>query len=193
MEYVKKGGLAAIGGSFALFVSGREMEASSSRQTFDLNWTYDAYHHTTFALNPSNEVAARNPSLANAYSMKMLHLGGISLQTAMYKPYEETRLESLIFAPVKIKNTLEAPAVCTRVGQEYLGFLGDVNGEICSTNTLLAMLGCVDTPNIPLAPPEPPNTTIKRGEYRKGFMQLWVIAISQKVHSRRRRGIPSYP
>ena len=187
--------MAAIGGSFALFVSGHGMEASSSRQTFDLNWTYGAYvHHTTFALNPSNEVAARNPSLAKDYSMKMLHLGGISLQTAMYKPYEESRLESLIFAPVKIKNTLEGPAVCTRVGQGYLGFLGDVNGEICSTNTLLAMLGCVDTPNIPLAPPAPPTTTIKRGEYRKGFMQLWVIAISpQKVHSRRRRGIPPYP
>ena len=173
------------------------MEALSSRQAFDLNWTYGAYHRTTFALNPLNEVAARNSSLANTYSMKTLHLGGISPQMAMYKPYEESRLESLIVASVEIKNTLEAPAVCTRVGKGYLGFLGDVNGEICSTNTLVAMLGSVDTANIPLAPPELPTTTIRRGEYRKGFMQLWVIAISQIVHShchsRRRRGIPSYP
>ena len=162
-EYVKSGGSAAIGGNFASFVSGREMEAFF-RQTFDLNWTYGAYHRTTFALNPSNEVVARNPSLANAYSMKTLHLGGISPEMAMYKPSEESRLESLVFAPVKIKNTLEAPAVCTRVGQGYLGFLGDVNGEIFSTNTLLAMLGFLDTPNIPLAPPEPPTTTTKTEE-----------------------------
>lgn len=162
-EYVKSGGSAAIGGNFASFVSGREMEAFF-RQTFGLNWTYGAYHRTTFALNPLNEVAARNPSLANAYSMKTLHLGGISPEMAMYKPNEESRLESLVFAPVKIENSLEAPAVCTRVGQGYLGFLGDVNGEICSTNTLLAMLGFLDTSNIPLAPPEPPTTAIKTEE-----------------------------
>jgi len=159
-EYVKSGGSAAIGGNFASFVSGREMEAFF-RQTFDLSWTYGAYHRTTFVLNPSNEVAARNPSLANAYSMKTLHLGGISPEMAMYKPNEESRLESLVFAPVKIKNSLEAPAACTRVGQGHLGFLGDVNGEICSTNTLLAMLGFLDTPNIPLASLEPPTTSIK--------------------------------
>ena len=79
------------------------MEAFSSRQTFDLNWTYGAYHRTTFALSPSNEVATRNPSLANGYSMKTLDLGGISPQMAIYKPYEESQLESLIYAPVKIK------------------------------------------------------------------------------------------
>ena len=89
--------------------------------------------------------------------MKMLHLGGISL-----KPNEESRLESLVFAPVKIKNKFEAPAVCTHVGQGYPEFLGDVNSEICSTNTLLAMLGFLDTGNIPLASAEPPTTTIKR-------------------------------
>ena len=46
----------------------------------------------------------------------------------------------------------ESPVLRTRVGNEYLGYVGDVNGEEESTNVVLALLDLLDLPS-PIAGP----------------------------------------
>lgn len=62
----------------------------------------------------------------------------------------------------------ESPAVCARVGQGLLSFLGDVNAEISLTNTVLAMLGLLDATN-ELFPLSQPPTSISGAEITPGL------------------------
>ncbi|KAF8959770.1 hypothetical protein BDZ97DRAFT_1922742 [Flammula alnicola] len=128
-----------------------------------LDWKWGSYFRTTFYVNPSNEIVQRNPSLAKSYSMKSVHISNIQPEMAIYTQTADSRLESMVYDPVRIREISqgESPAVCARVGRGLLSFLGDVNGEDASTNTTLAMLGVLDQPNEPLdlSPQATPSTS----------------------------------
>ena len=159
VKYVKKGGSTAIGGSFSSFISPSKFD-EFMKNAWGLEWKFGSYHRTTFTLNPSNELVKRNSSLKKSYSMKSVHISNIKPEMAVYKTSDNARLQSLVFAPVPIEsNASEAPAVCARVGRGLLSFLGDVNAEVESTNTILAMLGLLDQPNPPLPDPSVPIAT----------------------------------
>ncbi|KAJ3506954.1 hypothetical protein NLJ89_g6573 [Agrocybe chaxingu] len=160
VQYVKDGGAFVAGGSFSSFV--RPPDFPVFTKAFGLDWTYGSYHRTTFALNPANEIVKRNPSLVPAYSMKALHAGNIQREHALYGPTDESRIQSMVFAPTRITDHSEAPAVCAHVGRGLFSFLGDVNGENGSTNTILAMLGLLDNPNPPLPDPKQPSVSTSR-------------------------------
>lgn len=137
VAYVKDGGSAVIAGCFSNFVTSLDLN-KFFKNAWGLDWKYGSYFRTTFSVNPSNELAKRNPSLVTSYSMKALHLANISPEMALYGDYTGA-------TPLK-----ESPAACARVGRGLLGYLGDVNAEISSTNVVLAMLGLLDLPNEPL-------------------------------------------
>ncbi|KAL1745724.1 hypothetical protein HDZ31DRAFT_73329 [Schizophyllum fasciatum] len=136
--YAKRGGAVVIGGQFSNHISPPDMK--SLMQKFGLSWTMGDYHRTTHARNPDNAIVQRNPSLPRSYSMKAVHIAGAERSAALYGPTENSKLESLVFAPSKIDNLVEYPVVQARVGDGYLGFIGDVNGETESTAPVMAML-----------------------------------------------------
>jgi hypothetical protein len=143
VEYAKAGGTVVIGGSFSTFVRGSDNDAFF-KKAWDLDWKMGSYHRTTFTLNPSRpERLFRGPSLAASYSMKTVHLKGIAPETVVYGPTPESRTQSMVFAPSAV-DLSEAPVVYTRIAQGFLGYIGDVNGEIDSTNVILSMLGLPD-------------------------------------------------
>ena len=140
IEYVKSGGTLVVGGSFSTFVRPTDNDAFF-KKAFGLNWKMGSYHRTTFSLNLARpERLLRGPSLAPSYSMKTVHLKGISRDSVVYGPTAESRTQSMVFAPSAV-DLDEAPVVYTQVGQGYLGYIGDVNGEKASTNVILSMLG----------------------------------------------------
>ncbi|KAL1683383.1 hypothetical protein EV122DRAFT_176769, partial [Schizophyllum commune] len=137
--YAKRGGAVVIGGQFSNHITPSEMKALTQR--FGLSWTMGDYHRTTHTRNAQNAIVQRNPSLPKSYSMKAVHIAGADPAAAMYGPTEDSKLQSMVFAPVKIDKLSEYPVVHARVGDGYLGFIGDVNGETESTHPVLAMLG----------------------------------------------------
>jgi len=142
VAYVKNGGSAAFAGLFSSFVTPADLN-KFFKNAWGLDWKQGSYFRTTFVVNPSNELAKRNPSVATSYSMKAAHVACISPEMALYAQHEDFSHASPL---------TEAPAVCTRVGRGFLSYLGDVNAETSSTNTVLAMLGLLDAPNEPLSP-----------------------------------------
>lgn len=163
VEFVKQGGSAVVGGCFSTFVGEQEMN-NFFRKVWSLSWKRGSYHRTTFVTNSPNDIVKRNPSLIPSYNMKALHMAGISPQDAIYKPTPDSRIQSLVFAPSQITDLDESPAVSRRIEKGYLSYIGDVNGENESTNTVLAMLGLLDAPNtVPELSPEAgasQNTTV---------------------------------
>lgn len=160
--YVKRGGTVVIGGQFSNHITPKEMKTLT--QKFGLPWTMGDYHRTTHARNPGSATVQRNPSLPKSYSMKAVHIAGADSAAALYGPTDNSRIESHVFAPEKIGKLTQYPAVHTRVGQGYLGYIGDVNGENDSTAPVLAMLGLLDAPlpSVQPAPSQPqPSTTPK--------------------------------
>ncbi|KAF8955564.1 hypothetical protein BDZ97DRAFT_2080546 [Flammula alnicola] len=150
VAYVKNGGSAAIGGQFSGHIDPKSFNDFIKK--WGLDWKWGSYFRTTFYINPSNELVQRNPSLAKSYSMKSVHISNIQPEMAIYAQTADSRLESMVFDPVRVKDIEEgeSPAVCARVGRGLLSFLGDVNAEVASTNTILAMLGVLDQPSGPL-------------------------------------------
>ncbi|KAF5386644.1 hypothetical protein D9615_002037 [Tricholomella constricta] len=146
VEYVKSGGSVVVGGFFSTFVNGLQMNAFF-KNSWGLTWKGGSYHRTTFSLNASHELVAKNPAvLAASYSMKALHLGGISPTDAVYLPSDNARLQSRVFNAVPITDHSESPVVQRRIGDGHFGYIGDVNAEKDTTNVLLAMLGLLGPP-----------------------------------------------
>jgi hypothetical protein len=190
VAYVKSGGSAVIGGSFSSFIRPTDFD-QFFKKVWGLDWQRGSYFRTTFSINPSNELAKRNPSLATSYSMKALHVNHISPEMALYGDFTSMPLE-------------ESPAVCVRVGHGLLSYLGDVNAETASTNTVLAMLGLLDASNELLSPSRPstslPGIEITPTEFdvqwteanfiliialkhTDAFMQVWkshILALREK-------------
>lgn len=145
--YAKSGGTVVMGCNFSNFIAGDDFEKVF--RAFGLQWQRGSYFRTTHSLNPTNHVAASNPSLAPSYSMKALHADKISPDMAVYKPTSDSVLQSHVFAPQRIKNLGEAPIVIGKVGLGEVGYVGDVNAERYTTKVYLAMLGILDSPKLP--------------------------------------------
>lgn len=107
-----------------------------------LAWDKGSYHRTTFGLNLAGVPAPLNAStLFPAVSMKAVHLKNVPRECAVYLPTPASRLESMVHAstPITGDKAQESPAVWARVGDGYLGYIGDVNGEQGTTRLTLEM------------------------------------------------------
>ncbi|KAF8643574.1 hypothetical protein AX16_008962 [Volvariella volvacea WC 439] len=143
VEYVKGGGKVVLSGGFANFVNAEET-AGVFRQ-FGLSWKKGSYYRTTVVPNSQNPIVRDNPSLDDRFSMKAGLVTSISPGDAFYMPNEQSLLESFVYPPTPITNLDEAPSVGRKIGEGYLGFVGDANGETGATKIFLAMLGLLDT------------------------------------------------
>ena len=173
VAYTKNGGTVVAGGQFSNHIVPAEF--SEFTKAWNLAWNFGSYHRTTFSLNPTNEIVKRNSSLSPSYSMKTLHASKILPEHAIYLPTESSYLQSLVFAPTKIQDKGEAPVVQAKVGRGWFGFIGDVNGEVESTNTVLAMLGLLDHA----------SETLQGGIRQDGSD---APSVSKKTHSKKKNG-----
>ncbi|KAG6916896.1 hypothetical protein DXG01_004729 [Tephrocybe rancida] len=139
VKYVEQGGTVIVGGSFSSFVSASDMEAFF-KDTWGISWTSGAYHRTKFLRNSAHEVISKNPSLVRSYSMKALHLGGLSVSDPVYLPADGPHLQSHL----PINNHTESPVVLRKIEEGYFGYVGDVDAEPETTSVVLAMFGLLE-------------------------------------------------
>ncbi|KAI0776992.1 hypothetical protein BD413DRAFT_524578 [Trametes elegans] len=147
VRYARAGGRVVLGMQLGNYL--RLDTASSFFRAWGLDWDAGSYFRTTFALNPAGlppplSATALFPSL----SMKALHVKNAPRECAVYLPTAQSRLESLVYAPTPISGDMaaESPAVFTRVGEGYLGYVGDVNAEQGSIRLLIEMCGVAIQP-----------------------------------------------
>ena len=112
-------------------------------------WEHGGYYRTTHMLrtisvppeSPLEELLNRGGHhLAKSYSMKALHISNPGEFEAIYSPTDESRIESYVYHPDKIKDLNEAPVAFAKVGRGWVGYVGDVNNEADSHTVILAML-----------------------------------------------------
>ncbi|KAH9896002.1 hypothetical protein C8Q73DRAFT_690462 [Cubamyces lactineus] len=142
IKYARSGGRVVIGMQFSNhFPLG---EVATFFHKWGLEWDHGSYHRTTFQLNPAGVPAALSAdALFPTLSMKALHIKNAPCECAVYLPTPTARVESLVFAPAPISGDRvnESPAVFTRIGQGYLGYVGDVNAEQGSLRLTIEMCG----------------------------------------------------
>ncbi|KAJ7184529.1 hypothetical protein C8R46DRAFT_1208719 [Mycena filopes] len=140
VAYVKAGGTVVICGAFSSFMSVPDMNAFF-KKGWGLPWKMSAYHRTTFVLNQTNPLATATTAraLQKSYSMKAVHLTGVAPKAALYVASDESRVESMVFAPTRITNLTDVPVVFAELGRGWLGYVGDVNSEQGSTEAIVAM------------------------------------------------------
>ena len=148
-EYVTNGGRMIVG--FSEFLNRLTLpQFAPFFRHWDLPWEVGAYHRSTFALNPAGIPHPLRPKkLFEAYSMKSTSLKNVQPKDKVYLPVSTSRVEDRsgnLGEPLTGALLNECPAAWTRVGQGYLGYVGDVNDEEESTRLVLEMCGITIAP-----------------------------------------------
>ena len=78
--------------------------------------------------------------LPEKYSQKAVFLKNVAKEAAVYLPSRDSRIESAVFSPEPV-DCEQTPVVLAKVGEGWLGYVGDVNAESESDRVVLAMCG----------------------------------------------------
>ncbi len=78
-------------------------------------------------------------SLPNKYSQKAVFLTNVASDDSVYRPSSDSVTQSHVFLP-EPANPNEAAVAFTKVGEGWLGYIGDVNNEQGSQAVILSML-----------------------------------------------------
>lgn len=108
-----------------------------------LAWESGDYHRTEFSLNTSNTSVPNSAKalLATRYSQKALHLQHMATRDALYLPTASSFIQSRVFGPGPVGDRRQTPAALGRCGMGWVGYVGDVNGEVETEGVVLAMCG----------------------------------------------------
>ena len=128
VEYARAGGIVVVGGLFSSCVNLGNLDTYF--HAWGLSWKKAGYRRSTCVLNSATHPGFRsNGSMPTSYSMKVLSLKGVALGDVVYKRTDDEKVND------------EGAITYTRVGNGYLGYIGDVNAEEMSTSVILAMCG----------------------------------------------------
>ena len=145
--WVNAGGIAVVGSLFPSFISWTTFDQFFNK--WGLPWKMGHYLRTTFVLNPSiPQLSSQSANLTTSYSMKALHLKGVEAEDVLYAPpteleeeeEEQSHVKYHVFPPDTLVDLSNVPVAYTRIGNGFLGYIGDVNSEEESTGVILAML-----------------------------------------------------
>lgn len=70
----------------------------------------------------------------------MLHVQGARPEEKLYLPVYGARTQSAVFPPEQVDQS-QAAVVGAKMGDGFLGYCGDVNGEVESSRVILALCG----------------------------------------------------
>ena len=137
-QYAEAGGSVVFGILFSSFVSPPNMERLFGDDCFGLKWQSGDYHRSTFVRYPGSRASfavGAWPKLVDAYSMKALHLKNVVRDAKVYVPTEESRTQSMVFAPERVDQS-QCPAVFAPYGGNggSVGYIGDNNCEAEAAN-----------------------------------------------------------
>lgn len=144
-QYTLDGGTVICCCLFSNFCTPPGMENLFTR--FGFQWKSGDYHRTTFALNEDFRALFGDQlysTLESSYCVKALHVKHVPYNARIYSPTEESRTQSRVF-PAGHVDQAQSPAVLTRCGKGWFGYLGDVNNEEGSQALLTAMIGAIFT------------------------------------------------
>ncbi len=126
INYARAGGTVILGFHFSSFAQPNKLNCFF-KDSWNLCWKSGDYTRSTFTLNPrATLMSRRGPNLLQEYSMKALHLRGTKSEDRVY---------------VSSPGSAQSPAIFGKYGDGYLGWIGDVNTEIGTTELLLTMCG----------------------------------------------------
>jgi hypothetical protein len=137
-QFAEAGGIVVLGCSFSSMIS-RDHANRFFKDTWKLPWKMASYQRSTYFANPSRGNGLGGKEIPRSYSQKAVSLKSVADEDKVYIPTPESSLESLVFPPVSIELG-ETPVAYTKVGEGFLGYVGDVNSEEGSTSVILAML-----------------------------------------------------
>lgn len=105
---------------------------------FGLPWRRGNYNRATFEVNSSCMLpgGVGLSSMPAPYSMKTLHVSNARPQEKIFIPENGARTQ----LPAYVAET-EAAVTAAKIGDGYLVYCGDVNGEHGSDQTILALCG----------------------------------------------------
>jgi hypothetical protein len=137
-EYVRSGGNVVMGGLFSSFVNLDEM-GTYMREKWNLPWEPASYHRTTLSLNQA-VVMRPTSSLPSSYSQKAVSLKNVDPGMAWYVATDDSVVESIVPLPGPGVQPLETPVAFAKLGNGWVGYVGDVNAEKGTTAVILTML-----------------------------------------------------
>ncbi|KAI9065683.1 TPR-like protein [Trametes sanguinea] len=130
-EYTRSGARVVLGLDVGGTVSPPSMKPFFAR--WGLPWTKGDYGRNTLLLNPAGPPKPlRATALFPSVNVKALYAKNVQREHAVYVVGPDGWVG---------RDEDESPAVFARVGQGYLGYVGDVNGEQQSIRLLIEMLG----------------------------------------------------
>ncbi|KAF8417579.1 hypothetical protein EV426DRAFT_622626 [Tirmania nivea] len=138
--FARSGGKVILCHFFSSFI--RPMDFDRYMQAeWDLPWRFGAYGRTDFYLNPEGVSLCQEPDLQPCYSMKAVSLKSVQPSSRIYQPRETSRIQSHVFPATPIADLSQAAIAFAKVGNGWLGYIGDVNDEADTLTVILAMIG----------------------------------------------------
>ncbi|KAH7012030.1 uncharacterized protein B0I36DRAFT_256882 [Microdochium trichocladiopsis] len=137
VAYVRKGGIVIHGGFFSTDIRPDDL-GTYMQAKWDLPWKAGSYYRTTLYLN-QEAIPRSTTGLLSSYNQKAVFLEGVNPDVAWYVISDRSVVESL--APGSEINILETPVAFARAGDGWIGYLGDVNGEVGTVAVILKMFG----------------------------------------------------
>ncbi|KAL0575379.1 hypothetical protein V5O48_006592 [Marasmius crinis-equi] len=125
ITYVKGGGVVVFGGSFSSLAGARVLD-EFWEQKWGIKWTFGSYQRSLLTAESEHPLLERFSQLVKSYDTKAVHLTYQDSREAVYRDEELVNQGAILRA---------------RVGEGFVGYVGDVYGEAESTDIILAMLG----------------------------------------------------
>ncbi|RPB20403.1 hypothetical protein L211DRAFT_829408 [Terfezia boudieri ATCC MYA-4762] len=130
--FAKTGGKVILGYFFSSLVRFPDFDEYMQTE-WDLPWRYGNYSREYFQLNPQGVNLCREPGLPTSYSMKAGRINFVEPASKIYYPYYPEGEEH--------PDSTQAGIAFTRIGDGWLGYIGDVNQEEDTCDVILAMIG----------------------------------------------------
>ena len=140
IQYVRSGGTVVLATLFSSLVRPNDLNRWF-QESWGLPWQRGDYHRMTVHLNPSFQVERFNEgSLLESCSQKATFLKNVPRNASVYLSSGFSSTESRVFPSAPV-DTAQTPVVFAKVGEGWLGYVGDVNNESGSQSIVLAMCG----------------------------------------------------
>ncbi|KAE8355426.1 hypothetical protein BDV28DRAFT_146100 [Aspergillus coremiiformis] len=141
VTYTRNGGLVIVGLHFTSFTE-RDVFNRFFNHGFGLPWERGDYHRTDFEFNASCVLprGTMTSSLPGPCNMKTLHVKNVQPHEKIFGPVRNARTQSHVFPPEPV-DSAQAAVAGASVGNGYLVYCGDVNGEDGSNRIILSLCG----------------------------------------------------
>ena len=122
------------------------------KNEWKLPWRFGTYYRTSLVVNPNFRIVRDedngplrfNPSTAALepqYSQKATHIKHAAQNSLLYVTTTESMSESNAFHSGSVDDSSQSPVVFQAYGKGYVGYLGDVNGEVGTVTAILVLCG----------------------------------------------------